>query len=169
VDIRVAFTPPACKPTVAASSAWPQLAAATPAGLIRYSVPPNLTGDPRAAAIQIGEQRIIIEQPAGNRVFFAAVPGRLTFAVTKGKKTEPKRFALVSETTTLTYSIVAAQPWIQATAEKDKRPGQWNVEIRVDPAKLKRGRNEGLIRVTAQGVFSGPVDIPVVAEVPLIR
>jgi len=128
-----------------------------------------MSPDPRAAAIEIGDQRFIVQQPPGRRVFFAAAPSRLVFTVFKRKSPGQKSFSIISDDTELNYNVTATEPWVQVSAASRASSGARTYTVSVNPSQLKRGHNQGYVYVTAQGALTPPVAIPIVAEVPFVK
>jgi len=164
--------PPDCHPGIASSETWVQTANSSKeqtAGVFRYSAAPNLTPEPRAVAIAVGDQRFIVEQPAGRRTFFAAAPGRLVFTIVKHKPAKERSFTIISDEKTLVYTVTATESWIQVSAVNKSDSTAPTYTVRVDPSKLRGGHNQGNVYVTARGALSPPLAIPVVAEVPFVK
>jgi hypothetical protein len=170
IEIRATLTPPTCTPAVATSADWLQPVPTGTAGLFRFSAMPNLTPDGRTVTASIGGQSFIVEQPAGKRSLFAASPGRFVFSVRKGKAPEPKTLTLLTEEKAITFTVSTPQPWLKIEPVKAKgAKGSNRFLVRIEPAALKRGRNQSYIHVISSGKLSAPLDIPVVAEVPAPR
>jgi hypothetical protein len=170
VEIRVQVKPAGCKPTLGSSGSWVLLAAGAQGGdVYRFSVSPNISNTPRRGVVVIGTQKILIEQSASAGARFAASPGHITLSVTSDRAPSPRAITIFSDDKSLTYNATSSQPWLRVTPAKGSAPGAQRLQIAVDPARLRPGRNEGFIRVSATGQLSAPLNVPVVVEVPRVR
>jgi len=171
VELKVQLQPAGCSPILGSSGNWVLLAAGPQqSDVYRFSVAPNVSNVPRTAVVVIGDKKILIQQAQNGGSRFAATPGHVSLSVNGEKAPAPRFISIYSDDKSLSYNVSTTQPWLQVTpAAKAGAAGTSRFQIAIDPARLRPGRNDGSVRVTATGQATAPLFIPVVVEVPRIR
>lgn len=132
---------------------------------LQYAVQPNLSFQPRSAAITVGDQSLTISQEAGPKPGIAG-PSSLDWVV-------PERTA---KTEKKILHIGCDDPGIVISADSDAKSRRWlsihkngsderNFEVVVNVRDLKAGNYTGQIVVHAAGARNDPLSIPVNVKV----
>ena len=100
---------------------------------------------------------------------FAVAPASFSFRFDGEHVSSPRTLTILSDDQNLTYTVVSLQPWLKVTLLEKGSKGARRFVVSVDPERLRSGRNEGVLLVTASGASQAALQIPVSVEVPRLQ
>ena len=167
-EVQGVIRPSGCKPALTSSGEWITPARNSAAPVFRFSVEPNQRSDSRLGIFVVGDQRVLLRQEGAPGLQFAVAPGSFSFRFDGERISSARTLTILSDDQNLTYTVVSAQPWLKVTPQKGSNSAR-KFKISVDPERLRSGRNEGVLFVSASGAPQSALRIPVSVEVPRLQ
>jgi hypothetical protein len=164
IDISIAPLPADCRPSVAASGNWLQLASdGVRANVFRFSAAPNTSPMPRTAKVIAGNQSLVVTQEGLVRTRLAVSPGRVIVGLSPKVARTKQEIAIWTDDPSSAPAVTATASWIQVKPLRSKKPGTSRFELIIDaPPTASADRREAAIIVSADG--AAPLTIPVIVE-----
>jgi len=167
-EVRGVMRPSGCRPALTSIAGWIKPGPNSSAPVFRFSVEPNQRKDPRVGVFVIGDQKVLLRQEGAPGPQFAVAPGSFSFRCDGERVPSGRTLTILSDDKNLNYTVVSAQPWLKVTPKKGSKDAR-RFTLSVDPERLRVGRNEGVLVVSALGSPEAALRIPITVEVPRLR